>query len=543
MSARVGTSNAHRVLPRAVRAALISAVLLAQPALARPAQVLAESLNGVNGLRLDGVAAQDRTGRTVSRAGDLNGDGIEDFAIGAFRADPNGVEDAGAVYIVFGSTGRNPASIPLSSLDGSLGFRVTGAANIDRLGRSIDAAGDVNGDGIDDLIVSAYLADPDGINNAGSAYVIYGRTSGFPASFGVASLDGNNGFRLDGFQANSGAGLSVAGIGDFNGDGRHDLAICSASFDLPGLANVGATFVVHGRSQFPARMSLADLDGSNGFRAVGVAVDDFSCETVAGGDVNGDGRADVIVGTTGLDVAGMEEAGGAYVLFGAPGPQPAVMELGDLDGQRGFRLDGESAGDFAGVAVAVADLNGDGLGEVIVGAYSADLPLLLDAGSVYVLFGSTGARPAVLRLNELAAPQGFRIEGEAGNLLGLSLAGAGDVDGDGIGDILIGGPNAGPDQQGAAFLIEGRRQFDSVLRVADLDGDNGFSFIGVANSDFAGISVAGGDVNGDSLSDLLVGAHFRSSLGIDTNGVGYLIFGSAQLFSNGFEPLPVGSGD
>ena len=136
------------------------------------------SLNGINGFRIDGLAAYDISGRSVSSAGDINGDGIDDLIIGADGADPNG-NFSGSSYVVFGSGGEFSSTLNLSSLNGSNGFRIDGAATFDRSGFSVSSAGDINGDGIDDLIIGANGADPNG-NYSGSSYVVFGSVNQAP---------------------------------------------------------------------------------------------------------------------------------------------------------------------------------------------------------------------------------------------------------------------------------------------------------------------------------------------------------------------------
>ena len=130
------------------------------------------SLDGSSGFRLDGVTDSDESGRSVSAAGDVNGDGIDDLLIGAPFADPNG-GNSGTSYVVFGSSAAFASAIDLSSLNGSSGFRLDGVTSNDRSGFSVSAAGDVNGDGIDDLLIGARFADPNG-GNSGTSYVVFG---------------------------------------------------------------------------------------------------------------------------------------------------------------------------------------------------------------------------------------------------------------------------------------------------------------------------------------------------------------------------------
>jgi hypothetical protein len=167
-------SRPQRPLVRALQLALLGAALGAATAHAAPGAIPLAGLDGRNGFRLDGVAELDQSGRAVSAAGDINGDGIDDLIIGAYRADPSG-DDSGSSYVVFGrNAGGFASAIHLSTLDGSTGFRLDGVAAENLSGITVSVTGDINGDGIDDLIIGAHLADPDGVNLAGSSYVVYG---------------------------------------------------------------------------------------------------------------------------------------------------------------------------------------------------------------------------------------------------------------------------------------------------------------------------------------------------------------------------------
>jgi Ca2+-binding RTX toxin-like protein len=469
-------------------------------------------LDGNNGFALNGIDEFDSLGGSVSGAGDINGDGIDDLIVGA----PGANNFAGQSYVVFGSPGGFPANLELTDLDGTNGFALNGIGTdgVDQSGFSVSGAGDVNGDDLDDLIVGAIGAN----NFAGQGYVVFGSPGGFPASLDLVDLDGSNGFTLNGINTGDNLGHSVSGTGDINGDGIDDL-IVGANRAEPNGPYSGQSYVVFGSSEeFPANLELTDLDGTNGFALNGINKYDFSGISVSGaGDINGDGFDDLIIGAY---------SNQSYVVFGSSEGFPASLELADLDGTNGFALNGVTQGDISGESVSGAgDINGDGIDDLIVGASGADPNGIYNAGQSYVVFGSSEGFPASLELADLDGSNGFALNGiNEDDRLGLSVSGTGDINGDGFDDLIVGAPYADP--AGQSYVVFGSsEEFPASLELADLDGSNGFALNG-SFLDRSGYSVSGaGDINRDGFDDLIVGAFAADPNGINNAGQSYVVFG------------------
>ncbi|WP_439342146.1 Calx-beta domain-containing protein [Vacuolonema iberomarrocanum] len=491
-------------------------------------------LDGNNGFVINGVAAGDGSGFSVSGAGDINGDGIDDLIIGASNADPDGNISAGTSYVVFGNQTGFGANFDLSTLNGSNGFAINGVAAGDYSGRSVSGAGDINGDGINDLIIGAFRADPNGNSFAGTSYVVFGRQTGFGANFDLSTLNGSNGFPINGVAAGDGSGRSVSGAGDINGDGIDDLIIGAYRADPDGNIEAGTSYVVFGRQTgFGASLDASALNGSNGFAINGVAAGDSSGGSVSGaGDVNGDGIDDLIIGASGADPNGNSFAGTSYVVFGNQTGFGASLDPSALNGSNGFAINGVAAGDSSGFSVSGAgDINGDGIDDLIIGAGGADPNGNSVAGTSYVVFGNQTGFGASLDLSTLNGSNGFAINGvAAGDGSGISVSSAGDINSDGIDDLIIGAFRTDLDgniDAGTSYVVFGNQTgFGASLDLSTLNGSNGFAINGVAAGDNSGRSVSGaGDINGDGIDDLIIGAYGADPNGNSFAGTSYVVFG------------------
>ncbi|MEP6518792.1 hypothetical protein [Microcoleus vaginatus] len=491
-------------------------------------------LTGSNGFTINGVAPFDTSGYSVSDAGDINNDGIADIVIGApgyttnLSGTPDPTTTPGTSYVVFGSQAGFPANLELSTLNGTNGFALNGVAADDLTGLSVSGAGDVNGDGKDDLIVGAIGADPNGLENAGSSYVLFGSNNGFAPSIDLATLNGINGFTINGMAAGDQLGSSVSGAGDVNGDGFADLSIGAPYADPNGLEDAGQSYVVYGSNKgFPTSLNVATLNGNNGFTINGMAAgDELGVSVSAAGDVNGDGFDDLIVGAFGADPNGLKTAGQGYVVFGSNQGFAPSLNVSALNGTNGFAIDGMAAGDFSSRVSAAGDVNGDGFDDLIIGAFGAD-PNGNYAGTSYVVFGSSKAFPANFKPSGLNGTKGFAINGIAeGDLSGFSVSSAGDFNGDGIDDLIISAPGADT-VAGESYLVFGSKEgFSASINLSSLDGINGSVLNGVNPNNYSGISVSGaGDINGDGVDDLIIGATYADPNGKTNSGSSYVVFG------------------
>jgi hypothetical protein len=391
-------------------------------------------------------------GQTVAPAGDVNGDGFADVVVGApnFAASFTG---EGRAFVYLGSSG---------GLAAAAAWTKNGGKQSATLGSGAACAGDVNGDGFDDLIV--------GSRGYTGSFTSEGRAQVFLG--GAAGLDTAAVWTVLGGQTDAALGWSVAGAGDVNADGYADV-IVGAFFHDGDLADEGRASVYLGGPGGPAATAVWTAEGDQAGATFGWSV-------AGAGDVNGDGYADVIVGAR-YHTASFLEEGRAYVFAGTPAGVAAAPAW-SFDG-------GEIKANLGWSVGTAGDVNADGYADVIVGAYRED-EIWIDAGRALVFAGSAAGLGA--------APLWTAGGGQQGAQLGWSVSGAGDVDGDGFADVIGGADfwDGGQVDEGAAFVWRGGADLPSVAPAWKGAAGSGAISYGASLE-------AAGDVNGDGLSDLL----------------------------------------
>ena len=421
----------------------------------------------------------------VLGAGDVNGDGKADVLV-----------SEGAQTRVLFAPLPEQGRIDFRSIN-SNGFLIQAPKGV----RSQAApGGDINGDGMHDILVGAPYVDVDGEEDAGMAYVVFGKASS--STVDLRTFEGQEqneqGFRIVGSRGRVGA--DTAGLGDLNDDGYDDIAVFADWYARTQPLLYGRIYVIFGQAA-GGDLALETFDTGTQLTR-GYVIDtplpygSPEHDLDGAGDVNGDGTPDIVLGV----LRYINAQGSAYVIFGKVDPSPQrIMDPGPW----GFRIRGDRNGDGTGVSVAgAADVNGDGLSDVIIGASAGYRRG--GTGRAAVIFGKPDMND--VRLRNLGRA-GFWITGGRNDLTGMGVGAAGDVNGDGLADLLVGAPlhdNGDRKEAGAAYLVYGRDAPYSV----DLSKrtPKAVRFLGPLEGRRVGYCVDGlGDVTGDGASDLGIG--------------------------------------
>jgi hypothetical protein len=534
------------------------------------------TLNGTAGFKMVGEfengvgtgAPGVGLGSAVGSAGDVNGDGYADMIIGAYHEDPNSTLgngfNSGQAFVVFGGANLSTTLAGANTtngydsglLSGSSGFKVNGTASQEKLAYAVGGA-DLNGDGYSDVLVTAFPQ-----NSADFSAVIAGDTTAHldsnlagastTAGFNVTGATGSLGAIFQGSVTNN--AMTIAGVGDMNGDGRDELLIGDA---LAGAS--GTAFLVFGNTMSNLQSLPLNTTNSGGtvLKFIGASGSSLG-GAVASADLNGDGIPDLIIGAATAN----GNTGAVYVVYGGSTLTSLItnnatshildsgFNLTTLTGTNGFVINGDatlasSGFVFTGVAITGAgDFNADGIDDIAISAPYTHAPAGDFAGRVYIVYGQLASSPnhftssLSLASGSLTSSKGLTITGEiASGQLGFSIGGGGDVNGDGYSDIVIGMPGISTPPN-KAYVIYGNSManltsqfngtFDLTANDSTINGSNALLLKG-ATGDVIGSAVAiAGDVNSDGYADVLIGAVNGNITGFATNlqaGITYLVYG------------------
>jgi hypothetical protein len=448
------------------------------------------SIVATQGISTTGESTYSYTGISVTIGGDVNGDGKADMLIGAYGY-PSSF--TGRVYLIYGSSSLT--NIALGSLTPAQGITITGQSTNSYTGNSVSIGGDVNGDGKADMLIGASQYS----SSTGRVYLIYGSSS--LTNIALGSLTSTQGITITG-ESFSSTGISVTIGGDINGDGKADILIGADG----NAVSTGRVYLIYGSSSL-TNIALESLTTTQGIIITGESSSSTGNSVSIGGDVNGDGKADMLIGAYQYS----SSTGRVYLIYGSS--SLTNIALGSLTTTQGIIITGESSSSTGNSVSIGGDVNGDGKADMLIGAYG----YAAYTGRVYLIYGSSSLTN--IALGSLTTTQGIIITGESTNsYTGNSVSIGGDVNGDGKADMLIGASRYSI-STGRVYLIYGSSSLTNIA-LGSLTSTQGIIITGESFS-YTGNSVSiGGDVNGDGKAEMLIGAYGYAS----NTGRIYLIY-------------------